>query len=563
MKRFDNNKSLFIIFTSIILFFNISTSLYDLFYLDKKEDNQSENNKNISSECKDYKLKRLSGYKYAMPLMFVDNTCQSEKLSSLKNELNNLFNKYKESGVLISASLYLKDYNSNGWIAINENETYSPASLLKVPALITLLKMSEKNPGFLNKKIVFNKHYDVQIDPKYLSKSIKFGETYTVKELMSYMIKYSDNNATLLLNELMDVKNQIVSLELSKMPVTDNDLQNVAKFENLRRLNLNFTNITGDGLATLASLKHLTRLSLSGTKVNYPDLKQTLVDFENLNTISLWKTEVTADEINQLQTEYKNIQFLVGLKDDGSNPIKLNTPKLKHKSVVFDDSIQLQLFHPVKGVEIRFTTDGGEPDSTASIFNGTTILKESTTIKARAHKSGWLSSDAVTLHVYRSYYKPDSIMLLSKLNRVHPANGAQTFFDHQLGTFNANSPAWANNWAGFLKNDMELLLEYKTPKEISSIAMNTLIETETSIFPPATIEIWGGPSIDKIHLITRMNPEYPKDYRKPFIELIECKVPKRKVSYLKIIARPLRKLPSWHKNKNNPALLLVDEVLIN
>ena len=57
------------------------------------------------------KLKRLSGYKYAMPLMFVDNTCQSEKLSSLKNELNNLFNKYKESGVLISASLYLKDYN--------------------------------------------------------------------------------------------------------------------------------------------------------------------------------------------------------------------------------------------------------------------------------------------------------------------------------------------------------------------------------------------------------------------------------------------------------------------
>ncbi len=380
-----------------------------------------------------------------------------------------------------------------------------------------------------------------------LSVSVYNKETYTSQTL----------------NELMDVKNQIVSLELSKMPVTDNDLQNVAKFENLRRLNLNFTNITGDGLATLASLKHLTRLSLSGTKVNYPDLKQTLVDFENLNTISLWKTEVTADEINQLQTEYKNIQFLVGLKDDGSNPIKLNTPKLKHKSVVFDDSIQLQLFHPVKGVEIRFTTDGGEPDSTASIFNGTTILKESTTIKARAHKSGWLSSDAVTLHVYRSYYKPDSIMLLSKLNRVHPANGAQTFFDHQLGTFNANSPAWANNWAGFLKNDMELLLEYKTPKEISSIAMNTLIETETSIFPPATIEIWGGPSIDKIQLITRMNPEYPKDYRKPFIELIECKVPKRKVSYLKIIARPLRKLPSWHKNKNNPALLLVDEVLIN
>ena len=154
-------------------------------------------------------------------------------------------------------------------------------------------------------------------------------------------------------------------------------------------------------------------------------------------------------------------------------------------------------------------------------------------------------------------------MLLSKLNRVHPANGAQTFFDHQLGTFNANSPAWANNWAGFRNNNMELLLEFKNPKEISSVAMNTLIETETSIFPPAIIEIWGGPSADKIQLITRMNPQHPKDYRKPFIELNECKVPKQKVSYLKIIAKPVMKLPAWHKNKNNPALLLVDEVLIN
>ncbi|MCF8429457.1 MAG: class A beta-lactamase-related serine hydrolase [Bacteroidia bacterium] len=206
MKRINNNKSLFIIFTSIVLFFNITTFLFDIFYLDKKEDNNSENNKNISSECKDYKLKRLSGYKYAMPLMFVDNSCQSEKLFYLKNEINNLFNKYKELGVLNSASLYLKDYNSNGWIAINESETYSPGSLLKVPAMITLLKMSEKNPGFLNKKIVFNKKYDVQINPTYLSKTIKFGETYTVKELMSYMIKYSDNNATLLLNEVIDVK---------------------------------------------------------------------------------------------------------------------------------------------------------------------------------------------------------------------------------------------------------------------------------------------------------------------------------------------------------------------
>ena len=126
MKRLNNNKILFIIFTSIILIFNLITFLFDIYLFDNEKDkianNNSDNLKYTNSECSGYKLKRLTGYKYAMPLMFVDNTCQSERLSSLKNELNNLFNKYKEAGVLSSASLYLKDYNSNGWIAINEND---------------------------------------------------------------------------------------------------------------------------------------------------------------------------------------------------------------------------------------------------------------------------------------------------------------------------------------------------------------------------------------------------------------------------------------------------------
>ena len=373
-----------------------------------------------------------------------------------------------------------------------------------------------------------------------------------------------DAFTTQTLDELRDVKFQIVSLELNKMPVKNADLKNVARFENLRRLNLNFTDITGKGLEALISLKHLKSLSLSGTKVNYGDLRQYIPSFKSLNTIAIWDTELSISEIQQLQSANKHIQFLAGFKDDGSRPIKLNAPRVKNKEVVFGESLSLQLFHPVKGVEIRYTTDGSEPDSIKSFrFIGETILKESTVIKARAYKPGWLSSDAASLNLYRSAHKPDSIILLSRLNRVHPANGAQSFFDHQLGSFNANSPAWANNWAGFLKNDMELLLEFRTPKMMSSVALNTLIETETFIFPPASIEIWGGASEDRMKLITRIKPVLPKTYSKPYIKLIDCKFKPQNISYLKITAKPVAKLPDWHKNKDRPALLLIDEIFIN
>jgi hypothetical protein len=269
-------------------------------------------------------------------------------------------------------------------------------------------------------------------------------------------------------------------------------------------------------------------------------------------------------EVQQLKSAYTQIDFLNGFDGAGGTPIKLNPPRLKNKPAVFHDSAVLELFHPVKGVDIRYTTDGTEPDSvTSPSFNANTVLAKTTSMKARAYKRGWLSSDVVTLNVYKCAYPPDTVVLLSRLDRVHPANGAQTFFDRELGGFNANSPAWANNWAGFIRNDMALLMKFNSPRRVGSVSINTLIESETSIFPPASIEIWGGASENEMHLLTRNNPDLPSTYSKPFIKLINCAFDAQEISCLRIIARPVMKLPMWHKNKGKAAFLLVDEVLIN
>jgi beta-lactamase class A len=151
-------------------------------------------------------VKRLKGYKFVKPLMFVDNPCESDQFMSLKNKLSTIIESYKSAGKLQSASVYLKEFGTNDWLCINENEKYSPGSLLKVPELITLLKMNELNPGFLNKRVVYAHPFSTDKTPAFLAKSIKLGQAYTVKELLTYMIAYSDNNATQLLNTVLDVK---------------------------------------------------------------------------------------------------------------------------------------------------------------------------------------------------------------------------------------------------------------------------------------------------------------------------------------------------------------------
>ena len=366
------------------------------------------------------------------------------------------------------------------------------------------------------------------------------------------------------LDELDGIKKQIVSLNLNKLPVKDSDLKSVSKFENLRKLDLNFTDITSDGLKELSSLKHLNNLTLSGTKVNFQGLKTQLPSFKALKTISVWETALTVSEIDQLKKANKNLTIIGGFKDDGKDPLKLNPPQVKNVSTVFDQTLNVQLRHPIKGVAIRFTTDGTEPDSLKSpVFDGKTVISQNTTIKALATKDGWFTSDTATFNFYKSNFAPDSVTVLFPLNRVHQAEADKTFFNRKLGVLGANNPAWANNWAGVRDNDMGIISEFKKPVTVSSVGLHYMVEEDTGIFPPALVEVWGGPDRNSLKLITKFKAAMPVKGDRPSLKLIEGKFKPTTVAYLKIVAKPLAEMPKWHRNAGKKALLLVDEMFIN
>lgn len=365
------------------------------------------------------------------------------------------------------------------------------------------------------------------------------------------------------LDELGEIKKQVISLNLNKMPVKDADLKSITQFENLRRLDLNFTDVTANGLKTLSSLKHLENLTLSGTKVNFNDLKALLPSLKPLKTIAVWDTKLTAADVQNLQNANKSIEIIGGFKDDGKSPLKLNPPQVKNSSTIFAKSLDLELRHTIKNVDIRYTTDGSEPDSVKSPLFDKMLVTKSGTIKAKAYKKGWYGSDLAVFDFFKSAYNPDSVNLLAPLNRVHQAEGAKTFFDHKLGVIGANNPAWANNWAGVRDNDMAFISEFKKPILISSLGVHYMVEEDTGIFPPESIEIWGGENAQSLKLLTKFKAGMPKKGDRPSLQTVEGTFKPQSVSYLKIIAKPLSKIPEWHRSKGNKALLLVDEMFLN
>ncbi len=366
------------------------------------------------------------------------------------------------------------------------------------------------------------------------------------------------------LGELSAIKKQIVSLNLNKMPVEDADLKQVSSFENLRKLDLNFTNITSQGLKALSSLKYLKTLTLSGTRQNLQDLRAQLPALKSLETVAVWETGLSPAEITQLQKAMPRLTVIGGFVDDGKNPLKLNTPQVGNPTTVFAGSVPLLLKHPIKGVEIRFTTDGTLPDSVSSpIFGAKTVLTESATIKARAFKKGWFGSDVATFDFFKNAYQPDSVDLLFPLNRVHLAEGAKTFFNQKLGVLGANNPAWANYWAGVRDNDMGLVAEFKQPTLVSSVGLHYMVEEDTGIFPPEKVEVWGGADRNSLKLLATFKAPLPAKGDTPTLKSVTGTFKSTSVKCLKIIAKPVASIPAWHRNKDKKALLLVDEMFIN
>lgn len=143
---------------------------------------------------------RLKGYEYINPLIDFETTQSAKEgeIKKLENELKMYIDKEtsQDSGSNVTdISIYYKDLNSGAWIGVNENDAFSPASLLKLPLMITIYKLSESNPKLLTTEIKFVKK-DIgvtqNIDPKV---HLIDGQTYTLEELVNRLIKYSDNDS--------------------------------------------------------------------------------------------------------------------------------------------------------------------------------------------------------------------------------------------------------------------------------------------------------------------------------------------------------------------------------
>ncbi|AEI49094.1 chitobiase/beta-hexosaminidase C-terminal domain-containing protein [Runella slithyformis] len=362
------------------------------------------------------------------------------------------------------------------------------------------------------------------------------------------------------LGELSAIKKQLVVLNLSNMPVKDEDLATIAQFENLEKLNLNNSDITGKTLSKLGSLSKLQSLSLSGTKVTASALKS-LDNMPGLTEVFVWNTPVLEKELGELKKQHPKTRFELGYVPKDSERLKLNPPMLVNEKFVLTEQTPVTFKHPLKGVTIRYTIDGSMPDSTSSTaYQKPITLSGYTVVKARATKDNWYASDVVEYTFFKGTYRPALVELLNEPNPQYQGEGSNTLINQKKGeASDFKNPAWL----GYREKPFEALFTFAQPTPVRALTLSIGKNIGGFIFPPASVEVWGGPDKAHLTLLQKIQPEQPTKDQSARVEAIQSQWKEGKYSVIKLIARPVAKLPAWHPGKGQPAWVFVDEVFFN
>ncbi|WP_025762847.1 FN3 associated domain-containing protein [Dyadobacter tibetensis] len=360
------------------------------------------------------------------------------------------------------------------------------------------------------------------------------------------------------IKDLLPLKEQVVQMDLSKMPVQDADLKLIGSFTELRTLILNFTDLKGGGLAELKGLRKLRELSLSGTRLKLDQL-EALKQLPALQTVYVWSTGLSNEEIQKLRS-IPNPRFETGFKGD-TIILALNPPAIENEETILKRGDLIRIRHQIPGVSIRYTLDGTEPDSIRALeYQKPIRVEKNTTLRTKAYKEGWYGSKEQEKLFIIAGVPIDSVRLVYEPEKQYRAHGAGTLKDG----IKSGPSMGSGQWLGYRNSDFETFLYFDKPIQAQSITISMLRKLDSYIFPPTRVEVWGGVEEKSMKLLKVLQPQIPGEKSKDLAnESYTAEFPSAQYTCFKVLARPLAKLPKWHRGKGEKAWIFIDEILVN
>ena len=385
---------------------------------------------------------------------------------------------------------------------------------------------------------------------------------------LSVMIFPSPEYSTHRLSPLQPILDNIVELDLSFLPLTEEEMTFISKCKSLEWLEIDFTPVDDDQFNHLGEMNNLRILKAQGSGLTEKSLEK-ILNLRELEKLFLWDTDIPEDKLEQLKTSMPDLDIEAGIDKSISFISTLPAPKVSPEQTFFIDPIELRFEHPLKAIDILYTLDVSGPDTgqdsgmesdpltQGTVYKDPIRIEKSGKLKFMASKEGWEPSDVDSILFFKTSRGPDQVSLEFPPDPKYTGKGAVVLFDLKKGSFNLQDSAWL----GFQEKPLELHCSWKEAVTLQSINLSSYINPGIHVFPPSLIEVKGGDRDNE----ERLGISYPtpiKPNERSGFHYFNCRLEPKPITHLSIIVKPLPALPDWHDAKGKPGWFFVDEMIL-
>lgn len=245
-----------------------------------------------------------------------------------------------------------------------------------------------------------------------------------------------------------------------------------------------------------------------------------------------------------------------------SDNLILPVPYIDAPGRTFKVSLTFSLKSIDPKAKIYYTLDGGEPDSTKSLYLTPITINANTNVKAIACRSGKDYSNPISAKFIK--INPNrKVTLNTPYENQYTGGGPDGLVDGIRGNID-----WRlGYWQGYLQQDFDAILDLGKMEAIKHIALGCLQDTRSWIWFPKFVDISVSEDGKTYRDIANIKNDIPDTDENPLIHDFGWDVRTGRdlsvqIRYIKIYAKNYGKCPSWHPGAGGDGHLFVDEIVV-
>ena len=235
----------------------------------------------------------------------------------------------------------------------------------------------------------------------------------------------------------------------------------------------------------------------------------------------------------------------------------IESPVINKSRDRFDAPMTISITCPTPKVEIHYTLDGSIPTEKSPLYTKPFSIQNSVIVKARAFKKDIPPSFVATQSFTFDYVL--STTFAHKPNTPYNKNASRALFDGETGDINDLS----HGWLGFSGHPLQVDMELAKSIHVDHVSLRFAHVPDAWVFAPAQVDIQfssdGKTFTDPIPATITYDAA-AEAMNTTQLQVITIPADRTDVRFVRVIARPISRIPQWHRAKGLNPWLMIDEI---